>query len=129
MQRRCRRFQFMIKFLSGFTGHALGIWICGCSLFYRREFWTSKSAGFNSSKSVKICGCKRCCPKDLRVCAPTAPVLTHSLTSAVIFNIHGSSIKLVQCMPGSRQNRITQSSKVGKIGKKTLIISYLIFRL
>ena len=27
----------------------LGIWICGCSLFYRRELWDSKSSGFNST--------------------------------------------------------------------------------
>ena len=32
-----------------------------------------------STKSLKICGCKRWCPKDLRVCAPTAPMLTYSL--------------------------------------------------
>ena len=61
------------------SGHALGIWICRCSLFYRRELWVSKSAGFNSTKSLKICRCKRWCPKDLRVRAPAAPVLTHSL--------------------------------------------------
>ena len=51
-----------------------------------------------------------------------------SATSAVIFNIHGSSIKLVQCMPGSRQNRITHSSKIGKVWKNTkVVVSYLIF--
>ena len=33
------------KNLSVDAGHALGIWICGCSLFYRRELWASKSAG------------------------------------------------------------------------------------
>ena len=58
------------------TGHALGIWICGCSLFYKRELWASKSEGAHSTKSLKISGCKRWCPKDLRV---HAPVLTHSL--------------------------------------------------
>ena len=57
--------------------HALGIWICRCSLFYRRELWASKSAGFNSTKSLKICRCIRC-PKD-RVRALTAPMLMHSL--------------------------------------------------
>jgi hypothetical protein len=31
------------------SGHGLGIWICGCSLFYRRELWASKSAGANST--------------------------------------------------------------------------------
>ena len=40
-------------------GMRLGIWICGCSLFYKREHWASK--------------CKGWCPKDLRVRAPAAP--------------------------------------------------------
>ena len=38
---------FMIqgkKLLVLFTGHALGFWICGCSLLHKRELWTSKSA-------------------------------------------------------------------------------------
>ena len=61
------------------TGHALGIWICGCSLFYKRELWASKSD--YSTKSLKISGCKRWCPKDLRV---RAPVLTHSLEHILI---------------------------------------------
>ena len=30
-------------------GYALGIWISGCSLFYRRELWASKSAGVTST--------------------------------------------------------------------------------
>ena len=34
---------------------------------------------FYSTKSLKICGCKRWCPKDQRVCAPAAPMLMHSL--------------------------------------------------
>jgi hypothetical protein len=34
--------------------YALGIWICRCSLFYRREMWASKSAGANSTLSLKI---------------------------------------------------------------------------
>ena len=64
-------------------GHELGNWICGFSLFYKRELWTSKSAGAHSTKSLKICGCKRWCPKDLRVRAPpAAPVLTHSLLNS-----------------------------------------------
>ena len=61
------------------AGHALGIWICRCSLFYKRELWDSKSAGANSTKSLKISGCKTWCPKDLRVREPAAPALTHSL--------------------------------------------------
>ena len=51
----------------------LGIWICGCSLFYKRELWASKSAGARSNRSLKISGCKRGCPKN------PAPFLTHSL--------------------------------------------------
>ena len=62
-----------------YAGHALGFWICGCSLFYKRELWASKSAGAHGTKSLKICRCKRLCPKDLRVRAPAAPVLTQSL--------------------------------------------------
>ena len=42
-----------------YSGHALGIWICECSLFYKRELWASKSAGAHSNKSLKIIGCKR----------------------------------------------------------------------
>ena len=45
------------------TGHGLEIWICGCSLFYKRELWASKSAGAHSTKSLKISGGKRWCPK------------------------------------------------------------------
>ena len=63
-----------IKKATSQSGHALGNWICGRSLF-----WASKSVGAHSIKSLKISGCKRWCPKDLRVCAPAAPVLTHSL--------------------------------------------------
>ena len=64
------------------TGYALGIWICGYSLFCKRELWASKSASAHSTKSLKISGCKGWCPKDLRVrapAAPAAPALTHSL--------------------------------------------------
>ena len=60
-------------------GHALRVWICGCSLFYKRQLWTSKSACAHSTKSLKISGCKRWCSKDLRVWAPAVPMLTHSL--------------------------------------------------
>ena len=66
------------------AGHALRIWICGCSPFYKNELWASKSAGAHSTKSLEISGCKRWCPKDLRVCAPAAPVLTHSLISTYL---------------------------------------------
>ena len=41
------------------TGYALGIWICGFSLFYKRELWASKSAGAHRTKSLIISGCKR----------------------------------------------------------------------
>ena len=53
--------------------------ICGCSLLYKRELWASKSAGAHSDKSLKISRCKRWCPEKLRVRAPAAPGLTHSL--------------------------------------------------
>ena len=62
------------------TAHVLEIWICGCNLFYERELWASKSACAHSTKSLKINGCKRWCPKDLRIGAPAAPVLTLSLS-------------------------------------------------
>ena len=58
------------------SGNALGIWICGCSLYYKRELWASKSAGAHSTKSLKISGCKRWCPKDLRDRAPAAPCVS-----------------------------------------------------
>ena len=67
-----------------YTGHALGIWICRCSLFYRKELWVSKSEDFNSAKSLKIWGCKSWCPKDLQICAPAAPVLMHSTLLVLI---------------------------------------------
>ena len=52
----------------------LGIWICGCSLFYRIELWASISKSANSTSSLKVRGCKRWCSKDqekylLQVCA------------------------------------------------------------
>ena len=55
------------------TGNALGIWICGCRCSLFSGF--SKSVSAHSTRS----GCKRWCLKELRVCAPAAPVLTHSL--------------------------------------------------
>ena len=70
------------------TGNALGIWICGwgCSLFSG----FTQSAGAHSTRSLKISGCKRRCPKDLRVRAPTAPVLTHSLTGILLWHTLGN---------------------------------------
>ena len=67
---------FIKEFGRKFSGNALGIWICGCSLIYKRELLVSKTAGAHITKSLKISGCKRWCPNDLRV---RAPVLTHSL--------------------------------------------------
>ena len=43
-----------------------------------------KTAGAHSTKSLKISGCKRRCFKDLRVCAPAAPVLTHFLQKQIM---------------------------------------------
>ena len=79
------------------AGHGLGIWICGCSLFYRRDLWASKFAGFNSTKSLKICGCKRWCPKDLRVCAPAEPMLKHSLVCSLELNSK-SKTQILNCI-------------------------------
>ena len=42
---KCQRF-IIISYISWY---ALGILICGCSLFYRRELWASKSVGSNST--------------------------------------------------------------------------------
>ena len=63
--------------------HALEIWIFGCTLFYKRYLWASKPAGSHNTISLKISGCKRCCPNNLWVCAPAAPVPTHSLFSTI----------------------------------------------
>ena len=50
-------FKIRLWFLMPYSGHAaLWIWICRCSLFYRRELWASKSVGANSTYSLKICG-------------------------------------------------------------------------
>ena len=45
------------------TGHALEIWICGCSPFYKSELWASKSVGAHSTKSLKSVGAKGDVPK------------------------------------------------------------------
>ena len=50
-----------------------------------------KTAGAHSIRSLKISGCKRWCPKDLWVCAPAAPVLTHSLTDKHSFHFSTSN--------------------------------------
>ena len=68
-----------LAFFDHLPGYALEIWICGCSLFYKRELWASKSAGAHSTKILNISGCKRWCPKHLWDRAPATPVLTHSL--------------------------------------------------
>ena len=45
------------------------------------------------NRSLKISGCKRWCPKDLQVCAPAAPALTHSLQNIWTFtNLHWLSV-------------------------------------
>ena len=42
------------------AGHALGIWICVCILFYKRELWASKSTGNKSRCSFfqVVCLCR-----------------------------------------------------------------------
>ncbi len=47
------------------------------------ELWVSKSAAAHSTRSHKISGCKRWCPKDLRVCEPAVLLLTHSHLEAL----------------------------------------------
>ena len=37
--------------------------MCGCSLFYRRELWALKPAGFNNTKASKSVGAKGDVPK------------------------------------------------------------------
>ena len=50
---------------------------------YPGELWVSKQRMRRVlNRSLKISGCKMWCPKDLRVRAPAAPMLTHSLLSA-----------------------------------------------
>ena len=61
------------------SGNALGIWICGCRCILESS-GSQNSVVQHSTGSLKISGCKRWCPKDLRVRAPAAPVLTHSLS-------------------------------------------------
>ena len=56
----------MTKVIGVFSGNALGIWICGCSLFYKREGWVAKSEGTKASKSA---GAKGDVPKIyMQVC-------------------------------------------------------------
>ena len=43
------------------------------------ELWVSKQRVLIALEASKSVGAKGLCPKDLRVCAPAAPVLTHSL--------------------------------------------------
>ena len=47
--------QWPWSYISSISGHALGIWICGCSLIYKRELCVSKSAGAKGDVS-NICG-------------------------------------------------------------------------
>jgi hypothetical protein len=44
-----------IGVLVTYPGHALGIWICGCRKFYKRDLWASKSAGAKGDVP-QICG-------------------------------------------------------------------------
>ena len=103
-----------------YSGHALGFWICGCSLFYKRELCASKSAGAHSTKSFKICGCKRWCPKNLRVRAPAAPVLTHSLNIAPLLRKKSSST-FCRLSKADENYRIRKSN----IGNQTFLTLHL----
>ena len=71
------------------SGNALGFWICGCRCIL--ESSGSQNSGCtnaHSTRSLKIGGCKRWCPKDQRVRAPAAPVLTHSLNVNSRLSVH-----------------------------------------
>ena len=54
-------------------GHALGIWICGCSLFYKRELWVTKSAGAQILKASKSASTKGDVPKICKFVHPLHP--------------------------------------------------------
>ena len=54
-------------------GHALGIWICGCSLFYKRELWVTKSAGAQILKASKSVSTKGDVPKICKFVHPLHP--------------------------------------------------------
>ena len=53
------------------------------------------SVVFNSTNNLKICGCKRWCPKDLRVCANAAPMPMHSLCSIMVRNLFSGDVKVI----------------------------------
>ena len=36
-----------------YAGYVLGIWICGCSLLYKRVLWASKSGDEYGTKSTR----------------------------------------------------------------------------
>ena len=66
-----------------------------------------KTAGAHSTRSLKISGCKRRCPKDLRVHAPAAPALTHSLLYP------NMTLKLpIYYLSTSKQSYITHFSNI-----------------
>ena len=71
------------------------------------ELWVSKSAGAHSTRSLKISGCKRWYPKDLRVRAPAAPALTHSLRKYGIYCIFTSKSELDSLPRGYFQSPFT----------------------
>ena len=58
-------------------------WSCESSGEGKIRALSDTVPGGHSTRSLKISGCNRWCPKDLRVRAPAAPMLTHSLIDNV----------------------------------------------
>ena len=89
------------------------------------DFWSdcsqteilNDSAGAHSTKSLKISGCKRWCPIDLRVRAPAAPVLTHSLSwpSSDDHRLIRFVVWWFISNPSNRQKFLEQSLKIAEI--------------
>jgi len=126
----------LCKDASGFlynSGHALGIWICGCSLFYKRQLRASKSEGFNSTNSLKIFRCKslfkvnrlheayRPCLKywfyilwalGMLPVIPTFPIILLSIKFISIFN-HGSEWKKINDVVSMFEGQVEAYLQVG----------------
>ena len=62
-----------------------------------RQFWFKIYWPLVCNKSLKICRCKRWCPKVLQIRAPAAPMLTHSLWSVSMYYSTTSHHTTVHC--------------------------------
>ena len=88
--KKCKYFIFKVQLLcstlliSGQTGNAFGIWICGCRCILECSGSQNQRVHIVLEAS-KSAGAKGDVPNTyLRVRAPAAPVLTHSLTKVVL---------------------------------------------